>query len=199
MVLSLAASTFGLPSAQYAGFGDIGAPGYGPGIGHGIGHGVIHHKDPCEEGTETIMVKKCHLEPDKSCTSEEVVVGSKVVGHEEPVCEEVEGCADPHEGYGKRSAQFGFGGHPGFGYGGHHEAPCVKHKVCKQGAPIEKDLTKEVETCAVTSKEVCKKSGIGQRNTQTILNFGTYLDNLTAIPNFEFLLQPKTTKLTMNP
>ena len=35
---------------------------------------------------------------------------SKVVGHEEPVCEEVEGCADPHEGYGKRSAQFGFPG-----------------------------------------------------------------------------------------
>merc|ERR1712212_276278 len=139
VVLSLAASTFGLPSAQYAGFGDIGAPGYGPGIGHGIGHGVSHLKDPCEEGTETIMVKKCHLEPDKSCT-----------------CEEVEGCADPHEGYGKRSAQFGFGGHPGFGYGGHHEAPCVKHKVCKQGAPIEKDVTKEVETCAVTSKEVCE-------------------------------------------
>merc|ERR1712212_1432008 len=155
VVLSLAASTLGLPSPQYGGYGDIGAPGYGPGIGLG-GHGVAHHKDPCEEGTETIMVKKCHLEPDKSCTSEEVVVGSKVVGHEEPVCEEVEGCADPHEGYGKRSAQFGFGGHPGFGYGGHHEAPCVKHKVCKQGAPIEKDVTKEVETCAVTSKEVCE-------------------------------------------
>merc|ERR1711971_335401 len=153
VVLSLAASTFGLPSAQYAGYGDIGAPAYGP----GLGHGVIHHKDPCEEGTETIMVKKCHLEPDKSCTSEEVVVGSKVVGHEEPVCEEVEGCADPHEGYhGKRSAQFGFGGPPGFGYGGHHETPCVKHKVCKQGAPIEKDVTKEVETCSVTSKEVCE-------------------------------------------
>ena len=32
----------------------------------------------------------------------------------------------------------------------------MKHKVCKQGAPIEKDVTKEVETCAVTSKEVCK-------------------------------------------
>merc|ERR1712212_1107854 len=138
VVLSLAASTFGLPSAQYAGFGDIGAPGYGPGIGHGIGHGVSHHKDPCEEGTETIMVKKCHLEPDKSCSSEEV-----------------EGCADPHQGYGKRSAQFGFGGHPGFG-GGYHETPCVKHKVCKQGAAIEKDVTKEVETCAVTSKEVCE-------------------------------------------
>merc|ERR1711971_827216 len=55
VVLSLAASTFGLPSAQYAGYGDIGPPGYGP----GLGHGVIHHKDPCEEGTETIMVKKC--------------------------------------------------------------------------------------------------------------------------------------------
>ena len=140
MVLSLAASAFGLPSAQYAGYGEI---GFGPGIGH--------HKDPCEESTETIMVKKCHLEPDKSCSSEEVVVGSKVVGHEEPVCEEVEGCADPHQGYGKRAAQFGFG----FG-GGYHETPCVKHKVCKQGAPIEKDVTKEVETCAVTSKEVCK-------------------------------------------
>ena len=133
-----------------------------------------HHKDPCEEGTETIMVKKCHLEPDKSCTSEEVVVGSRVVGHEEPVCEEVEGCADPHDSYGKRSAQFGFGGHPGFGggYGGYHEAPCVKHKVCKQGAAIEKDVTKEVETCAVTSKEVCKESLIGQKYTPTpIPNF----------------------------
>merc|ERR1712037_415821 len=85
VVLSLAASTFGLPSPQYGGYGDIGAPGYGPGIGLGLGgHGVAHHKDPCEEGTETIMVKKCHLEPDKSCTSEEVVVGSKVV------CEDVE-------------------------------------------------------------------------------------------------------------
>merc|ERR1719158_1440241 len=102
VVLSLAASTLGLPSAQYGGYGDIGAPGFG--IGHGLaGHAVVgHHKDPCEEGTETIMVKKCHLEPDKRCTSEEVVVGSKVVGHEDPVCEEVEGCADPHEGYGKR-------------------------------------------------------------------------------------------------
>ena len=39
---------------------------------------------------------------------------SKVVGHEEPVCEEVEGCADPHEGYGKRSAQFGFPGWTSF-------------------------------------------------------------------------------------
>ena len=177
MVLSLAASTFGLPSPQYGigGYGDIGAPGYGPGIGHGLGgHPVGHHKDPCEEGTETIMVKKCHLEPDKSCTSEEVVVGSRVVGHEEPVCEEVEGCADPHDSYGKRSAQFGFGGHPGFGggYGGYHEAPCVKHKVCKQGAAIEKDVTKEVETCAVTSKEVCKESLIGRKYTPTpIPNF----------------------------
>merc|ERR1712168_751658 len=150
VVLSLAASAFGLPSAQYAGYGEI---GFGPGIGHGLGPGIGHHKDPCEESTETIMVKECHLEPDKSCSSEEVVVGSKVVGHEDPVCEEVEGCVDPHQGYGKRAAQFGFGGHPGFGY---HETPCVKHKVCKQGAPIEKDVTKEVETCAVTSKEVCE-------------------------------------------
>ena len=72
VVLSLAASTLGLPSAQY-GYGDLGVAGYGPGpvVGH-------HHKDPCEEGTETIMVKKCHLEPDKRCSSEEVVVGSKV-------------------------------------------------------------------------------------------------------------------------
>ena len=48
--------------------------GFGPGpvVGH-------HHKDPCEEGTETILVKKCHLEPDKRCSSEEVVVGSKVI------------------------------------------------------------------------------------------------------------------------
>ena len=78
MVLSLAASTLGLPSAQYGGYGDIGAPGFGPGIGHGLaGHAVVgHHKDPCEEGTETIMVKKCHLEPDKRCSSEEVSFSS---------------------------------------------------------------------------------------------------------------------------
>ena len=37
-----------------------------------------------------------------------------MVGHEEPVCEEVEGCSDPHEVYGKRSAQFGFPGWTSF-------------------------------------------------------------------------------------
>merc|ERR1712180_473955 len=114
----------------------------------GVGYG---HVSPCVTEPDTIPVSACRLEPEKVCTTETIVVGKKVTGHEDPVCEEVKGCA-PHIGYhGKREAEAGIFGHA-LGYHG-----CVEttHQVCQPGKPIIEDVTKDVETCTVTQKEVC--------------------------------------------
>merc|ERR1712055_123117 len=126
-VLCLAAVTLGSPVAD-------------PSLGYG---------QPCINEHETILVK--------ACPTESKVVGKKVTGHEDPVCEEVKGCAPGHT--------FGPGyGHP-FGkreaeaqYGHSVQVGCaeITHKVCSPGKPILEDVTEEIETCSVSSKEVCE-------------------------------------------
>merc|ERR1711962_1559785 len=93
--------------------------GFGLLLSLGLAHGLPQpagilpygsHGSPCIEEVTTIMVKKCHLEPDKVCSTESVKVGKKQTGHEEPICEEVKGCSGPAGSYhtpgsyGKRSA-----------------------------------------------------------------------------------------------
>merc|ERR1712240_44849 len=97
----------------------------------GVGYG---HVSPCVTEPDTIPVSACRLAPEKVCTTETIVVGKKVTGHEDPVCEEVKGCA-PH-----------------IGYHGYIE---TTHQVCQPGKPIIEDVTEDVETCTVTQKEVC--------------------------------------------
>merc|ERR1712179_677237 len=43
-------------------------------------------------------------------------------------------------------------------YGHHLGYGCVEttHQVCQPGKPIFEDVTEDVETCSVTSKEVCE-------------------------------------------
>merc|ERR1711875_95605 len=126
----------------------LGSPVAGP-------DALLGYGSPCTEEVETILVKACHLEPSKSCTSETKVVGKKVTGHEDPVCEEVEGCSPSHaiphgpgfgHPFGKRAAE------------AQYSVGCVKitHQVCQPGAPITEDVTEEIETCSVTSMEVCE-------------------------------------------
>jgi len=35
-------------------------------------------------------------------------------------------------------------------------APQVVHKNCQQGAAVEEDVSQEVETCKLSTKEVCE-------------------------------------------
>merc|ERR1712006_65743 len=79
-------------------------------LGHGLPyahHPVVAYAAPvCKVVTETVTVgQRCHAEPD--CTTETVVVGRHITGHEEPTCTDVEHVVPavvPHV-YGKREAE----------------------------------------------------------------------------------------------
>merc|ERR1712168_114474 len=78
-------------------------------LGHGLAYAapLVHHVVPvCKVVTETVVVgQRCHAEPD--CTTETVVVGRHITGHEEPACTNVEHVVPavvPHV-YGKREAE----------------------------------------------------------------------------------------------
>merc|ERR1711892_846201 len=117
--------------------------------GPGNGRGYHHGPPPCATEEEVITVTKCDLVPEKICTSETIVVGEKITGYEEGECKEVEVCAPaPHHGYGyhgygKRSAE------PGYG------CEKVLKKVCKK-VPVKTEVTKDIETCSEVPKEVCE-------------------------------------------
>merc|ERR1712038_39788 len=75
-------------------------------LGHGLAYAapLVHHVVPvCKIVVETVVVgQRCHAEPD--CTTEPVVVGRHITGHEEPTCTDVEHVV-PHGYYGKREAE----------------------------------------------------------------------------------------------
>merc|ERR1712228_222567 len=127
LVLSLAASTLAAPKAD-AFYGYHHAP-------------LLHHAVvPCKVVPKTVVIgKRCHLEPD--CSTEDVVVGKQIPGHEDPVCEDVEHTV------------------PALGYHGYHHlahhAVKVTTKHCAPPAPIIEDITHPVTTCGVP-KHVCE-------------------------------------------
>merc|ERR1711981_211962 len=104
-------------------------------LGHGLAYAapLVHHVVPvCKIVVETVVVgQRCHAEPD--CTTEPVVVGRHITGHEEPTCTD----ADPQLLLA---------------------APYVAHakvttKHCVPGAPIVEDITHDVTKCV--PKSVC--------------------------------------------
>merc|ERR1712127_1116441 len=134
--------------------------GHGLGFGHGLGYAVhapLVALPVCKVVPKTVVVgQQCHAEPE--CTTETVVLGKKIVGQEEPVCEDVEtvvpavvGAYGAHligkrEAEAEADAQF------------YHAAPlAVSHKIvtkhCAPGAPILEDVTQDVTTCV--PKPVC--------------------------------------------
>merc|ERR1712061_246954 len=119
-------------------------------LGHGLAYAapLVHHVVPvCKIVVETVVVgQRCHAEPD--CTTEPVVVGRHITGHEEPTCTDVEHVV-PHGYYGKREAEADPQLLP---------APYVAHakvttKHCVPGAPIVEDITHDVTKCV--PKSVC--------------------------------------------
>merc|ERR1711936_909654 len=99
-------------------------------LGHGLAYAapLVHHVVPvCKVVPKTVVVgQRCHAEPD--CTTETVVVGRHITGHEEPACTDVE-----------------------------HVAPAttkVTTKHCVPGAPILEDVTTDVTKCV--PKSVCE-------------------------------------------
>merc|ERR1712168_477006 len=103
----------------------------------------------CSKELETITVKLCRLEFEKSCTTETKVVGDKV-SYEKGECKEVEVCKPVHfvpryGHFGKRSADASY------------VQDCEKEtkEVCKQ-VPVKTPVEKEIETCVSTPKEVCE-------------------------------------------
>merc|ERR1712117_425214 len=122
-------------------------------LGHGLpyAHHVVAYAAPvCKVVTETVTVgQRCHAEPD--CTTETVVVGRHITGHEEPTCTDVEHVVPavvPHV-YGKREAE----ADPQLLVA----APYVAHattKHCVPGAPIVEDVTTDVTKCV--PKSVCE-------------------------------------------
>jgi hypothetical protein len=154
--------------------------GYGHGLGlglHGLGYGhhaaaLVHHVVPvCKVVPKTVVVgKSCHIVPE--CTTEDVVIGKHLTGHEEPVCEDVETVVPAVHalGYGhhlgKREADaeaapeadaeafHGFVGHAAYAAHPVAVSTTVVHKVCTPGAPIIEDVTAPHTTCV--PKEVCE-------------------------------------------
>merc|ERR1719273_690493 len=124
LVLSLSAAALAAPKAD-------------PFYGHlGYHHApLLHHAvvPLCKIVPKTVVVgQRCHAEPD--CTTEAVVVGRAITGHEDPVCEDVEHAVP-------------------FGY--HHAVATVKvtTKHCAPPKPIIEDVTHDVTTCV--PKKVC--------------------------------------------
>merc|ERR1712105_160424 len=120
---------------------------------------IVHHVVPvCKVVPKTVVVgKQCHAEPE--CTTAPVVVGKKITGHEDPVCEEVEvpAVAYGHVAHiGKREADADADAEPFYGltYGAALPvAHTVKTKHCTPGAPIIEDISQDVTTCV--PKQVC--------------------------------------------
>merc|ERR1712172_97218 len=116
-------------------------------LGHGLAYAApyVHHVVPvCKVVPETVVVgQRCHAEPD--CTTETVVVGRHITGHEEPTCTDVEHVVPavvPHV-YGKREAE----ADPQLLLGAPylaHATTKVTTKHCVPGAPILEDVTAEV-------------------------------------------------------
>merc|ERR1712090_97339 len=103
---------------------------------------IVHHVVPvCKVVPKTVVVgKQCHAEPE--CTTAPVVVGKKITGHEDPVCEEVEvpAVAYGHVAHiGKREADADADAEPFYGLA--------------YGAPILEDISQDVTTCV--PKQVC--------------------------------------------
>merc|ERR1712025_1412507 len=51
------------------------------GYGHGLVH-PFHGPPPCAKEEEVITVTKCSLVPEKTCSTETIVVGEKITGYE---------------------------------------------------------------------------------------------------------------------
>merc|ERR1711951_31314 len=108
----------------------------------------------CSKELETITVKLCRLEFEKSCTTETKVVGDRVT-YEKGECKEIEVCKPVHfvprhgHHYGKREAD---AHHPYI-----HAPECEKEtkEVCKQ-VPVKTPVEKEVEICTNPPSEVCE-------------------------------------------
>merc|ERR1739848_372897 len=114
-------------------------------LGHGLAyaHHVVAPVVPlCKVVPKTVTVgQRCHAEPD--CTTETVVVGRHITGHEDPTCTDVEHVVPAVGYYGKREAE----ADPQLLVG----APYVAHattkvttKHCVPGAPILEDVTADV-------------------------------------------------------
>merc|ERR1711981_954014 len=121
-------------------------------LGHGLAYAapLVHHVPLCKIVTETVVVgQRCHAEPD--CTTEPVVVGRHITGHEEPTCTDVEHVVPAAVGYyGKREAE------PQLLVGAPylaHATTKVTTKHCVPGAPIIEDITHDVTKCV--PKSVC--------------------------------------------
>merc|ERR1712038_295701 len=124
-------------------------------LGHGLpyAHHVVAYAAPvCKIVTETVVVgQRCHSEPD--CTTEPVVVGRHITGHEEPTCTDVEHVVPAAVGYyGKREAEADPQLLVGAPYLAHATTK-VTTKHCVPGAPIIEDITHDVTKCV--PKSVC--------------------------------------------
>merc|ERR1711951_43248 len=98
----------------------------------------------CSKELETITVKLCRLEFEKSCTTETKVVGDRVT-YEKGECKEIEVCKPVH--FVPRH-----GHHP---YIHAPEREKETKEVCKQ-VPVKTPVEKEVEICTNTPSEVCE-------------------------------------------
>merc|ERR1711981_1305437 len=121
-------------------------------LGHGLAYAapLVHHVPLCKIVPKTVVVgQRCHAEPD--CTTETVVVGKHITGHEEPTCTDVEHVV-PHAYYGKREAEADPQLLVGAPYLAHATATLTT-KHCVPGAPIIEDITHDVTKCV--PKSVC--------------------------------------------
>merc|ERR1712090_63287 len=102
---------------------------------------IVHHVVPvCKVVPKTVVVgKQCHAEPE--CTTAPVVVGKKITGHEDAVCEEVEVPA------------VAYGHHGLVGHIGKREADAEPFYGLAYGAAILEDISHDVTTCV--PKQVC--------------------------------------------
>merc|ERR1711942_131156 len=97
------------------------------------------------------VITPCKVQP------KSVVVGKKVTGYEDPVCEDVETVL-PHvvHAVGKREAEADADADPLLGYAVAHPVAVttkVTTKHCTPGAPILEDVSQDVTTCV--PKKVC--------------------------------------------
>merc|ERR1712215_355112 len=147
LIASLATVSLGAPAAEADAKPFLHPVGY-------VAHAVI---PLCKVQPKTIVIgKACHAEPD--CTTKSVVVGKKVTGYEDPVCEDVETVVPhvvPHL-VGKREAEADADADALLGYAVAHPVAVttkVTTKHCTPGAPILEDISQDVTTCV--PKEVC--------------------------------------------
>merc|ERR1712201_15954 len=105
------------------------------GYGHRLVH-PFHGPPPCAKEEEVITVIKCSLVPEKTCSTETIVVGEKITGYEKGECKEVEAPCAPvlSNGYGCKK---------------------IVKEVCKS-VPVKTEVTKDIESCSEVPKEVCE-------------------------------------------